>query len=135
MAPPTPTEDRIRVSATPSGGRTLADLARQLLAAGLAAIHRQDVLAGHPPPETVARLAWAAVSLLLGALVAYTGLMFLLWSAVAVTFLALTGAGVTQANAAWLSFLIMGVVGTAVGALVVSISIKALRQESNATPM
>jgi hypothetical protein len=99
------------------------------LAAELVGLIRRDHHVAAGARDKANRVGWNVVAVILGALVAYTGLMFLLWGGIVGLWIALTGAGIAEAPAACAAFLVMGAVWSLVGFLVAHRAIGALRRE------
>jgi hypothetical protein len=109
---------------TQSAGRVLRDLAAEVVA-----LIRRDHHVAPGSPDKADRIGWSVVAVILGALVGYTGLMFLLWGGVVAIWLGLTAAGVEDGPAACAAFLIMGAIWSVAGYLVVRSAIGLLRRE------
>jgi hypothetical protein len=111
-----------------SDTQPLAQVLRAL-AAELVAIIRRDHHVVPGSHDKADRVGWSVVAVILGALVGYTGLMFLLWAGVVAIWLVLTAAGMNGAPAACAAFLIMGAIWSIAGYFVVRSAITALRRE------
>jgi len=105
-------------------GQVLSDLAAEMVA-----IIRRDHHVAAGSPEKAGRIGWGVVSVILGALVGYTGLMFLLLGGVVGIWLALTNAGFRSGPAACAAFLIMGAIWSMIGFIVARAAINTLRRE------
>ena len=117
------------------GARTVADGTQSLgqvlldLAAEMVGLIRREHHVTAGSPEKANRVGWSVVMVVLGALVAYTGLMFLLWGGVVGIWLGLTAAGVSEGPAACAAFLIMGAIWSVAGYFVAQAAINTLRGE------
>jgi hypothetical protein len=112
------------ISGTQPLGQVLRDLAAELVG-----LIRRDHHVDPGAPDKADRVGWSVVALILGALVGYTGLMFLLWGGVVAIWLMLTEAGMNEGPAACAAFLIMGAIWSAAGYFVARSAIVALRRE------
>jgi hypothetical protein len=112
------------VAGTQPLGQVLRDLAAELVG-----LIRRDHHVAPGSPDKADRVGWSVVAVILGALVAYTGLMFLLWAGVVGIWLALTEAGIAEGPAACVAFLIMGAIWSVAGFVVVQRAISTLRRE------
>lgn len=117
-----------RSVATMPGTQPLGQILRDL-ASELVGLVRRDYHIAPGTPDKADRIGWSVVAVILGALVGYTGLMFLLWGGVVAIWMALTAVGVNDAPAACAAFLIMGAIWGIAGYLVVRAAIAALRRE------
>jgi hypothetical protein len=111
-----------------AGTQPLGQVVREL-ASELVALIRRDHNVAPGPPDKADRVGWSVVAVILGALVGYTGLMFLLWGGVVAIWLVLTAAGMNDGSAACTAFLVMGAIWSVAGYLAVRSAIAALRRE------
>jgi hypothetical protein len=115
-------------STSTAGTRSLGEVCRELLSEVVGLIRRdRHVAAGRS--TRVDRIGWSVTAVVLGALVGYTGLMFLLWGGVVAIWLGLAAAGMHEGWAACTAFLIMGATWTVLGYLVVQQALGILRRE------
>ena len=109
---------------TQSAGRVLRDLAAELVG-----LIRRDHHVAPGSPDKADRVGWSVVAVILGALVGYTGLMFLLWGGVVAIWLGLTEAGIEDGPAACAAFLMMGAIWSVAGYFVARSASSVLRRE------
>jgi hypothetical protein len=113
---------------TAAGTQSLGQVLRDL-AAELVGLIRRDHHVAPGSPDKADRVGWSVVAVILGALVGYTGLMFLLWGGVVGIWLGLTAAGMGVGTAACAAFLIMGAIWSVAGYIVAQAAIHTLRRE------
>ncbi len=110
--------------------RSVPDLLRDLKADTTTLLRQEVELAKQEMAGKAKSWGKNAAFVVVGGLVAYTGLLFLLLGLVALLYLALWGAGLPQGTSLWLGALLVGVVIGAIGAGLILKGYSVLKRES-----
>jgi len=108
----------------------VSDLIKDLRDETLVMMKQQIELAKEETSEKVSRTVKNTVSLVTGGLVLYTGILFLLAGLTYLGYVGLVAAGLSSGIAMWLMPLITGVIVSIVGGVMVSKSMKTLKNTS-----
>jgi len=111
--------------------RSVVDLLKDLRDESTALVRQEVALAKTELSEKAAHVGRNAGALAAGGVLAFAGTLFLLLAATVGLYLGLVyGAGLSHANAGWLSPLIVGGIVTAVGGAMASAAVSKLKSES-----
>jgi hypothetical protein len=111
-------------------GRTLTDLLKELRDESVRLLRQEVALAKSEMSEKAARTGRNLGYLAAGGMVAFAGMLVLLFAAAAGLYVALVAADLSHATAGWLAPLIVGGVVLAVGYAFVQKAISTLKHES-----
>jgi uncharacterized membrane protein len=129
---PTETQHRFRNQEyeAHADGRTLTDLLKELRDESIRLLRQEVELAKAEMSEKAARTGRNVGYLAAGGLIAYAGVLVLLFAGVVGLYVALTAAGLANVTAGWLSPLIVGGIVLAVGYAFVQKALTTLKNES-----
>jgi len=117
-------------SSTEHDGHTIADLLRELREESLTLAKQEVALAKAEMKEKAGKIGRNIAYLAVGGLVAYAGLIFLLFAAMRGISAALLAGGMDPGFVAWLSPAIVGLVVVLIGAILIMKAKSAISKES-----
>jgi len=117
-------------SGSDSRSESIADLIKELRDDALLLVRQEVDLAKTEMSEKIARALRNIAYAIVGGLVAFLGLVFILQAVTALTGVGLKAAGVAPEQCLWLAPLIVGVVVAVIGTIVVTKGIATLKNET-----
>ena len=111
-------------------GQNIADLIKDLRDEALLLVRQEVALAKTEMSEKMARILRNTIYAVVGGLIAFLGLIFILQAATVAIGIGLLEAGLTEKQSLWASPLLLGIIVAIVGAILTSKGIAAVKNES-----